>query len=337
MRRFDEQAGGLPSDHSGQAAPHATDPIAAQAIAWAVQLRSGAASSAEFEAFESWRRSDPRHEAAAAHLDQALGRMKNIPAEALPRQAMRKSLLAPPSRRQALRNTLGLVLVGSTGGLLWLHGQRPVAGLNADFATRTAERRHYALADGSRLWLNARSAVDQVFDESGRHLHLRAGELIVEVSKDAAGRPFVVHTAQGRVQALGTRFLVRQEAGSSLAAVLHSAVRITPSDGSSLELAQGRSARFTTQSAVLERLDPRAASAWEDGFIEVHDRPLEEVVDALRSYHPGVLRVSPEAARLRVTGSFPLDDTDRTLAALVQALPITVRRRTGWWVSIDTH
>lgn len=44
---------------------------------------------------------------------------------------------------------------------------------------------------------------------------------------------------------------------------------------------------------------PASASAWEDGFLEVHDRPLEEVIAALRAYRPGLLRVSAAAGRLR--------------------------------------
>nr|WP_184302606.1 FecR domain-containing protein [Roseateles oligotrophus] len=316
-----------------------TDPIAARAIAWAVQLRSGEASAADHAAFDAWRRADPRHEAAAARMERALGRLNELPQGLPPRQAMRRSLLAQAGRRSALRNTLGLVLAGVGGGLLWSHGQRPLSALAADFSTGTGERRVFALADGSRLWLNARSVVDQSFDGTARRLHLRSGELIVEVAKESqeagGGRPFIVHTAQGHIQALGTRFLVRQDDGSSLVAVLHSAVRIEPLQGQALTLAQGHSARLTAQGVAQEALAPQAASAWEDGFVEVHDRPLQDVVDALRPYHPGVLRVSPQAARLRVTGSFPLDDSERTLAALARALPITVHRRTGWWVSID--
>lgn len=315
------------------------DPIAARAIAWAVQLRSGEASAADHAAFDNWRRADPRHEAAAARMERALGRLNELPQGLAPRHAMRRSLLAQAGRRSALRNTLGLVLagVGVGGGLLWSHGQRPLSALAADFSTGTGERRVFALADGSRLWLNARSVVDQSFDGATRRLHLRTGEVIVEVVKDPDGRPFIVQTAQGRIQALGTRFLVRQDDDSSLVAVLHSAVRIEPLQGQALTLAQGRSARLTAQGVAQEALAPQAASAWEDGFVEVHDRPLQDVVDALRPYHPGVLRVSPQAARLRVTGSFPLDDSERTLAALERALPITVQRRTGWWVSIDVR
>jgi len=311
------------------------DPIAAQAIAWAVQLRSGQASAADHAAFDAWRRADPRHEVAASRMAHALGRLAELPDGSAPRQAMRRSLLAQTGRRSALRSTLGAVLASVGGGLLWSHVQKPLSALASDFSTSTGERRVFALADGSRLWLNARSVVDQSFDSTARRLYLRAGEMIIEVSKDTGKRPFIVYTAQGSIQALGTRFLVRQDEGSSLVAVLHSAVRITPLQGEAQTLPLGHSARLTNQGVLHETLPAQAVSAWEDGFIEVHDRPLQDIVDALRPYHPGMLRISPQAARLRVTGSFPLDDGNRTLDALARVLPITVRRHAGWWVSID--
>lgn len=317
----------------GTSAPEASDPVAARAIAWAVQLREGNASAEEHAEFQDWRDADPRHEAAAARMERALGRIEGLPSGLPPRQAMRRSLQRGPTRRQALR-TIGVVLTGVGGGLLWSQGQRPLSALVSDFATGTGERRVFALQDGSRLWLNARSAVDQVFDGSTRHLHLRSGELIVEVASDTA-RPFIVHTAHGRVQALGTRFLVRQEDADSLVAVLHSTVRVVPRDGAPLTVRAGQSARFSRQEVIPERALPQTFAAWEDGFIEVHDRPLHEVVDALRPYHAGFLQVSPQAAGMRVTGTFPLEDVDRTLAALTRNLPIAVERRTRWWISID--
>ena len=36
-----------------------------------------------------------------------------------------------------------------------------------------------------------------------------------------------------------------------------------------------------------------------------------------------------------MTGTFSLDDSNRTLAALAESLPVTVQRRTDYWVSID--
>lgn len=313
--------------------PARADPIAAEAIDWAVRLRSGAADADEFGAFAAWRRADPRHEAAAARMEQALGVFADLPAAATARRGLRRALLAAPARRRLLRDALGLVTLGAGGSWL-LQRQMPAQALFADLATGTAERGRHVLPDGSRLWLNARSAVDLAFDGSVRRVHLRTGELIVEVARDGA-RPFVVHTGQGSVEALGTRFLVRQESAGTLVAVLHSAVRIAPAAGAGATLGEGGSARFDRLGVRREDLAPGDPSAWEDGFIEVHDRPLEDVIVALRSYRVGVLRISPAAARLRVTGSFPLDDGECTLAALAETLPISIRRRTDYWVSID--
>jgi transmembrane sensor len=318
-------------------APKATDPVAAQAIAWVVQLRSGEATAADFAAYAAWRQADPRHTAAAEQMDRALGVLQAVPEALAPRQAMRRSLLSQPGRRGALRNTLGLACAGVAGSVLWSNGQRPLSAIGADFSTGTGERRVVTLADGSRLWLNARSVVEQAFDGSVRRLYLRTGELIIDVAKESGGRAFVVQTSEGSVQALGTRFLVSKQEGSSLVAVLHSAVRVTPLSGEAMTLFQGQTARLTARSVQGQPMSPQAASAWEDGFVEVHDRPLQDVVDALRAYRSGVLRVSVQAARLRVTGSFSLDDSDLTLAALADVLPITVQRRTQWWVSIDVR
>ncbi len=311
----------------------ATDPIAREAIAWAVRLADGNVSAIDRAAYDDWRRADPRHEAAASRLEHSLGLFTALPAATEVRSGARRALLEPVRRRRLLRDTLGLGLLAVGGGFA-LHRHRPVPQLLADIATGTAERRELTLADGSRLWLNARSAVDLDFSPTRRQLRLRGGELIVDVAPDAS-RPFVVHSAEGSVRALGTRFLVRQGDGYTQVSVLHSAVRVEPGQGKAATLTEGHSARFDRAGVHADTTPPTNASAWQDGFIEVHDRPLQEIVATLRAYRPGLLRISPAAGRLRVTGSFPLDDSERTLAALAEALPIAVQRHTRYWVSID--
>ena len=69
--------------------------------------------------------------------------------------------------------------------------------------------------------------------------------------------------------------------------------------------------------------------------IELHDEPLSSLIDALRPYQTGVLRISPEAARLRVFGVFALDNTAHTLSALAQTLPLKVTRYGPWLTVID--
>lgn len=318
---------------SSVAAPSAKDPIVETAIDWIICLRSGEAGQSERDAFKRWRLEDARHDAAIRHLEEVLGTFDTLPNSSHIRTSARRALVVSPDRRKLLRNTLALLLVGSGTGLL-VQRVTPLHTITSDLRTATGQRKHLRLADGSQIWLNARSAADVDFDEVTRRIHLRSGEIVVDVARDAQ-RPFIVQSEQGSMRALGTRFLVRQEEGRTVLAVLHSSVRIDAIGGASRTLIAGESARFDQTHIEAIEMPSNDAAAWVDGFIEVHDRPLSEVIAALKPYRSGFLRLTPQAGALRVTGTFPLDDSGRTLAALAETLPITIRRRTDCWVSIE--
>jgi transmembrane sensor len=165
-------------------------------------------------------------------------------------------------------------------------------------------------------------------------VHLRQGALIAQVP---AGSPFTVQTRHGRTQvpaAQGARFMVRlQEERTQVAALAHDVVLHTRLDTQS-PLRAGASAWMdgAAISGALARAE--AAAAWQSGMLAVDDWPLDSVVEALRPYRPGLLRVAPAAARLRVLGTFALDDTDRALQALTSSLPIRVTRYRGGWLTL---
>lgn len=144
-------------------------------------------------------------------------------------------------------------------------------------------------------------------------------------------------TAQGQVQALGTRFMVRQGSTESLASVQQHSVQLHTLSGQQLHLETGRAASFTAT-----RIDPQTPTSrsqpdWLAGRVELHDEPLSALVEALRPYQTGMLRISPEAARVRVFGVFPLDNTAHTLNTLAQTLPIKITRYGPWLTLIDVR
>jgi transmembrane sensor len=47
-----------------------------------------------------------------------------------------------------------------------------------------------------------------------------------------------------------------------------------------------------------------------------------------------VLRIDPQIASLRLSGVFPLADTDRILATLPSVLPVRVQWSTRFWVTV---
>lgn len=67
----------------------------------------------------------------------------------------------------------------------------------------------------------------------------------------------------------------------------------------------------------------------------VDDVTLGEFLADLSRYRPGLIHCAPEVARLRLSGVFPLFDTERILNMLPNSLPVQVRSRTRYWVSVE--
>ncbi|MGH8485657.1 MAG: iron dicitrate transport regulator FecR, partial [Pseudomonas sp.] len=65
------------------------------------------------------------------------------------------------------------------------------------------------------------------------------------------------------------------------------------------------------------------------------DRPLADVLADLSRYRSGVLRCDPRIAGLKVSGAFPIDDTDRALAALESGLSLRITRYSRYWVNVS--
>ena len=61
---------------------------------------------------------------------------------------------------------------------------------------------------------------------------------------------------------------------------------------------------------------------------------LDRVIAELARYRRGHLSCDPAVAGLRVSGSFPLNDTDRALALLSQTLPVRLQGFTRYWLQI---
>ena len=64
------------------------------------------------------------------------------------------------------------------------------------------------------------------------------------------------------------------------------------------------------------------------------DMRLDRFIDELRRYRPGLITLAPEVAGLRLSGVFPLADTDRILQSLVQVLPVRIHVPVRYWVRI---
>ncbi|MDD2050270.1 FecR domain-containing protein [Pseudomonas putida] len=302
-----------------------------QAIDWTVILQDSPVGTAEQAAFNAWLAADRLNALSWAqvqgHLQQTLA-----PLNGEPGRALRHALQTPDtSRRQLLRGALVVAGVGACGGLLSQPGL-PLAQLGADQRTGTGERRVVPLDDGSQLQLDARSAVDIAFSTSARTLTLRAGKLLIDAQPDM--RPLQVLTPFGTVQTSAARFMVALHEQSAHVWVLDEQVQVVSREHHTQQLRSGHGARMAEDVRLLAANRSGEAS-WHSGMLEVDNWPLGDVIEALRPYQPGVLRISAQAAALPVSGVISLDDSARALRSLEQTMPLRITRYLGWWTRIE--
>ena len=303
------------------------------ATQWLVLMHSGLASEAERRDYQNWRNQDPRHEQLCSQLEVRLGVFQAPMARQVGADLLQRTLNAPSSRRKLLQGALlggGGLLLGTT--LLKQHGTALVE-LTADFHTGMGQRQVLTLADGSELRLNAQSAANVDFDAQRRVLRLLDGEVIVSLAKDPR-RPFFVETAQARINVLGSRVLVREREGQGHVAALNGPVDIASRNGERLQLEGGHEVSYDAFSFGVVGLSRSNTTAWVDGLLELRDTPLSEVIEAIRPYRRGVLRLDPAIADLRVSGLFRLDKPEQILDTLARTLPIRISRRTDLWVTV---
>lgn len=297
--------------------------VAEQAVHWLIESQGEDFGQTQQQALQSWLLADREHQRAWAHIQQVNQRLRGVASP-----VVHATLQAPPSaaRRRALKALLLVGVASATG--LGLQQHNPLPGLMADYRSPVGQRRRMRLDDGSLLQLNTDSAADVRFDPQQRRIRLLNGELQLEVAKDM--RPLVLRTGEGTLRMDGGRYNVRQFNGFSLVAVFDGAANL-----SGQTLLAGQQARFTPagwQGTV--PLD-RNSGAWVDGMLVASQMRLADFLAELARYRHGQLSCSDRIADLRISGSYPLDDSEQILHMLEVALPVKVRRFTRYWVKVE--
>jgi transmembrane sensor len=187
------------------------------------------------------------------------------------------------------------------------------------YATRAGEVRSFTLADGSTVLLNGASRVSARIGQGRREVALEAGEALFDVEHDEA-RPFRVSAGQGRVTVLGTRFDLALNGRSVDLAVERGLVRFDSSEGGATAVlvpAAHRSALVDGRIARPIALEGASASGWRDGWLQVADMPLEQVVPQLQRWTARTITVAdPALLRKRIAGRFRLSQPGTVLENL---------------------
>jgi len=303
------------------------------AIGWLVAMRLGTAGPDAEQRLAAWRSADPCHEAAWQRL-QGVQTGLGL-ANPLGWTAGQTHAVLDASRQRTVVRSRRLAMVGMVVGVAALLRHSVPPGSSAAWAyhdTPAARRAQWALADGSRLYLNAntRLKVRQQGSGPAQALHLLAGE--VALLRSPSGAPAAAHidTPQLQVRPIGGDVLVRLQgqgccvatrAGAALFAWAGGSQQLMP--GQALELREGRVRPWLWQG-----VDPWA---FMDGALSVRQTPLAVFAAELVRHYAQPILWDRELESLRVSGVFQLQDLAAVLDLLARAYPVRVARDGPTW------
>ncbi|TDV59137.1 FecR domain-containing protein [Pseudomonas sp. LP_7_YM] len=321
--------------HSPQPSPA----VVRQAIEWMIRLNDHTVSPPLRQRCDQWRAAHPDHECAWQWV-QRLDTDLHSQFEALPASGAAINALQATAqrlgRRQALKLLSGLVVAGA--GAYLARDLTPWQQWTADFSTQVGQRSGVALADGTRLLLNTDSAVDQHLSAKQRLIALSKGEILVTCGADTGSttpRPLLISCQHGRVEGLTGRFVVRQDEHRTRLSVMEGRVLIHSLGSSPQTVLAGQSYSLNGQRAELLPALDMDPGAWADGLLVTRDMRLDDFIAEVARYRRGYVACEQDIGQLRLSGVFRLEDTDKLLAILAQTLPVRLKYRTRWWVTLQ--
>lgn len=315
-----------------EANDHSIPPSVEEAIDWKVLLDSGEATEQDQRDFVDWLRRAPANEAAWLDLSSSLtafgaARRLHVGQGSFTEAALKRAV----GRRKAMLALVGLAVTGSAASVI---SDRfiPLGALTADQVTRTGENKTIVLADGSEMTLGARTAVDLDMSAGRRMIALREGDALVR-SRPAA-MPLTARAGSLTLQADNGSFVLRRRDGDTSITAIDQAIRVAFDGSQPMTLGPGQSITQSGGRVAVRTAELKLETAWANGLLVVDDHPLTFVVNALRPYFVGVIRLDPAVASTRVTGVFPLNDPQQALDLIGKTLNLSVTRTAGYWISI---
>lgn len=166
------------------------------------------------------------------------------------------------------------------------------------------------LSDGTIVWLNSRTQIEYPASFTGNNRKVKLdGEAYFEVTKDTH-KPFVVETAKGNIEVLGTKFNIEaySEDNTFVTALMEGSVKVTRGKMQYM-LHPNQLAYLKNGKMNIAPIEDSNLYRWREGLICFRDESFANIVKKFEKYYGVEIRIeNSAAASYRCTGKFRQSD-----------------------------
>ena len=307
-----------------------------EAVNWLVRVQSDAATAEDWIALSAWLEASEARAEAFARAERLSAEIADnadeiAAAVARPRAGVLRGPARPAlSRRWVQLAGLAAAAAGVAAVIAAPSLRRAYEGPATVYRTGVGETREIALADGTRIHLDAASTMTVRLGWRLRRVGLAQAQASFDVAKDAH-RPFVIDVGDQQVRVVGTEFNIRHDDQNIAVTVRRGVVEVgQPALGGAAvaRLAAGEELRHVegTTTSAKRRVDPDGAFAWRAGRLVCDDEPLAKIVAELNRRYAIPIQVTKAAGAKRFSGVLELSDQAVLVRRLAGYLSLTVRR-----------
>lgn len=174
----------------------------------------------------------------------------------------------------------------------------------------SGQRIHLELSDGTIVWLNSRTTIQYpaIFVGENRVVKID-GEAYFEVAHNKK-KPFIVETAKGNVEVLGTKFDVEaySENNSFVTSLMEGSVKVV-SDGQELVLKPEQMSYIHNGELKVAPIEDYNMYKWREGLISFKDTSFPSIMSKFEKCYGVTIKIeNPRVVNYRCTGKFRQSD-----------------------------
>ncbi len=191
------------------------------------------------------------------------------------------------------------------------------------------------LPDGTKVWMNSHTKIKYFTDyNSSERIISLEGEAFFDVFKDSL-RPFIVHTGDLSIKALGTSFNVFTSSDEIITSLVEGCVEVSNDIDEKLILNPGNQARYIANDKVLrlEKFDVNTVASWKESKWIVRSMSLTEFAERLeRKFNVIISITNPELKEARVSATLENESIHQIFEGLKSAFDIKVKETDSGFV-----